>query len=67
MAVGYWSERLIPASLRLLDANVAIPDSFGFVLEADVALGWPVLEFRLTQVEILNLLSVQDDLQMVAF
>jgi hypothetical protein len=51
--------------LQFLDADVAVPDPFGFVLKADVALGGPVLDCRCADVQINNLLPVEDDLQLL--
>jgi hypothetical protein len=38
--------------IQLFDTDVAIPDRFAFVLEADVALGGTVLHGGLAQVEV---------------
>ena len=50
---------------QLFDPDVSIPDSFRLILKADVALSRPVLQLRLAQVEILNLLIIKNYLQVM--
>ena len=47
MADGY-------ALLQLLDAYIAIPDSFGLILETDVALCRTILHISFAEIKILN-------------
>ena len=49
--------------LQLFDSDVAVPDPFGFILKADVALGRSVLQPRFAEVEIDDLLAIEDDFQ----
>jgi len=46
------------ALLQFLDADVAVPNGFPFVLKADVAFGGPVFHGRLAEVEVENLFAI---------
>ena len=49
--------------LEFLDTNVAVPDTFRFILKTDVALWRTVLYRRLIQFHVLDLLSIEFNLQ----